>query len=369
MSDTKKKNASGRTSSSPAKKTTSGKKTSSGSTRTSGTRSSSGQKTASSGRTASTAKKPAVRHTTYASSQTRKKLTTSQRRELERQQHITQLLVLVGCILVAFIILMVIIIMSDREQRKKDYAAVTSTGTSDTTSSGIQSALYSSEEVYPASREFTQAPDGEQLKKPAKGEEVAVFETSMGTIKIRLFPEYVPTAVENFKTLIKNGYYDGITFHRVMDNFMIQSGDPTGTGTGGDTAFEGYKAFEDEFGRNLYNIRGAVSMANAGTNTNSSQFFIVQTTTASYGNLVDAETFVSYGGAQWAADAYEKNGGTPYLDGQFKAIGINSSGHTVFGQVYEGMKIVDKIAGVETDSNDKPLKDVTIKKAYLETVK
>ncbi len=369
MSDTRKKNTSGRTSSSPAKKTTSGKKTSSGGTHTSGTHSSSGKKTTSSARTASAAKKTAVRHTTHASSQTKKKLTTSQRRELERQQRITQLLVLVGCILVAFIVLMVIIIISDKEQRKKDYTAVASNAAADTTSSGIESALYSSDEVYPASTEFTQAPDGEQLKKPAKGEEVAVLETSMGTIRIRLFPEYVPTAVENFKTLIKNGYYNGITFHRVMDNFMIQSGDPTAIGTGGDTAFEGYKAFEDEFGRNLYNIRGAVSMANAGTNTNSSQFFIVQTTTASYGNLIDAETFVSYGGAQWAADAYEKNGGTPYLDGQFKAMGINQSGHTVFGQVYEGMKIVDKIAEVETDSNNKPLKDVTIKKAYLQTVK
>ena len=364
MSDTRKKKPSGRTSSSPAAKSSAGKKNASG--KSGNSHSAIGKKTSSSGRPASAAKNTAVRHTSSSGgSSQKKKLTTSQRRELERQQRITQLLVIVGCFMVAFILLMVFIIMSDRKQRKTDYTAVAS----DTTSSQLKSDLYKPEEVYPASETFTIAPDGEQLKKPAKGEEVAVLETSMGTIRIRLFPDYVPTAVENFKTLIKNGYYDGITFHRVMDNFMIQSGDPTATGTGGETAFEGYEAFEDEFGRNLYNIRGAVSMANAGTNTNGSQFFIVQTTTAAYGNLVDAETFVTYGGAQWAADAYEKYGGTPYLDGQFKATGINKSGHTVFGQVYEGMKVVDKIAAVETDSSNKPLKDVTINKAYLEIVK
>lgn len=307
----------------------------------------------------SAAKNPAAKSSSTKSAPAKKKkLTTAQRRELERQQKITQILVIVGSIVVAFIVIIIcIVLLESPNGNQTDYTS--------NNGSSLSSTLDAS--VYPASSEYEIAPDGEQLKKPSKGEEVAVLETSMGTIKIRLFDKYVPTAVENFKTLIKEGYYNGITFHRVIDDFMIQSGDPTGTGAGGECAFDGYESFQDEFGRNLYNIRGAVSMANAGSNTNSSQFFIVQTDSAVYSNLGNAEGFKSQGGAEWAADAYEKYGGTAYLDGQFKS--ITGSGHTVFGQVYEGLSIVDKIAGVDVDSSSKPLKDVTIKKAYLETVK
>lgn len=288
----------------------------------------------------------------------KKKLTVAQRRELERQQRLTQLLVIVGSIVVTFVIVIIcVLILENPSGNQRDYT-VNDDSMSSTLGAG----------VYPASSDYEKAPDGEQLKKPSKGEEVAVLETSMGTIKIRLFPKYAPTAVENFKTLIKSGYYDGIIFHRVIDDFMIQSGDPTGTGMGGECAFDGYETFQDEFDRNLYNIRGAVSMANTGAdNTNGSQFFIVQTKTPTYGSLANADGFKSNGGASWAAEAYEKYGGTAYLDGKFKS--ITGSGHTVFGQVYEGLNIVDKIAGVETDSSNKPLKDVIIKKAYLETVK
>ncbi len=318
------------------------------------------KKKSSAAKSGTAAKNTAAKSTKSSSaSSKKKKLTMAQRRELERQQRITQLLVIVGSIVVAFIVIIIcILILENPSGNKSDYT---------NTTGGSSSTSTLSAGVYPASSDYVTAPDGEQLKKPSKGEEVAVLETSMGTIKIRLFPEYVPTAVENFKTLIKEGYYDGIIFHRVIDDFMIQTGDPTGTGAGGDCAFDGYDSFEDEFGRNLYNIRGAVSMANAGTNTNSSQFFIVQTDSAVYGDLVSAEGFKSQGGAEWAAEAYEKYGGTPYLDGQFKS--ITGSGHTVFGQVYEGLDIVDKIAGVTTDSSNKPVTDITIKKAYLETVK
>lgn len=285
----------------------------------------------------------------------KKKLTVAQRRELERQQKITQLLVIVGSLVVAFIVIIIFVLFIDNSN-----ANTTDDYTKNTSSSASTLAMG----VYPASTDYETAPDGEQLKAPEKGEEVAVFETSMGTIKIRLFPDYVPTTVENFKTLINEGYYNGVIFHRTINDFMIQGGMGS---DGGKCAFEGYDSFQDEFGRNLYNIRGAVSMANAGTNTNSSQFFIVQSKEPVYSTLGDAEGFKSQGGAEWAADAYEKYGGTPYLDGQFKS--ITGSGHTVFGQVYEGMDVVDKIAGVETDGNDKPLEDVTIKKAYLEIVK
>ncbi len=298
---------------------------------------------------------------TSSSTHGRPKLTPAQRRELERQQRITQALIIVGSVIVAVIFIIIFLSLYDRGN-KRDFTSGTAATSSNSSVSSVN------DTVYPASENYKIAPDGEQLKKPSKGEQVAVLETSMGTIKIRLFPEYAPTAVENFKLLIKQGYYNGVTFHRVIDDFMIQGGDPTGTGTGGKCAFEGYETFGDEFGRNLYNFRGAVSMANTGAaGSNSSQFFIVQTKTPTYYTLGDKEGFLSNGGAQWAADEYEKRGGTAYLDGQFKS--ITRSGHTVFGQVYEGLKVVDKIAGVEVDSSNKPLEDVVIKKAYLTKVK
>ncbi len=299
--------------------------------------------------------------TVTSSSNGKKKLTAAQRKELERQQRITQVLIVVGSIVVAVIFIIIFLsVYGDNSSSKTNYTSDTADQTS--SSSAVDST------IYPASEKFETAPDGEQLKKPAKGEEVAVLETNMGTIKIRLFPKYAPTAVENFKKLIKEGYYNGIIFHRVMNDFMIQGGDPTGTGTGGKCAFEGYETFGDEFGRNLYNFRGAVSMANTGAaGSNSSQFFIVQTKKAQYYTLGDKEGFIKNGGAKWAAEQYEKSGGTAYLDGQFKS--VTGSGHTVFGQVYEGLKVVDKIAAVEVDASNKPLKDVVIKKAYLTKVK
>lgn len=109
------------------------------------------------------------------------------------------------------------------------------------------------------------------------GEEIAVMETSLGVIKLRFFPEQAPLAVENFLTLAKEGYYDGVTFHRVIADFMIQGGDPTGTGSGGKSIYtdvagnRGY--FQDEFSDRLFNFRGALSMANSGSNSNGSQFF------------------------------------------------------------------------------------------------
>ena len=181
--------------------------------------------------------------TAPASSSGRKKLTPAQRREMERQQRITQALIIVGSIIVA-VIFIIIFLLVYGDNGSKDL-------TSDTTNTSGKNDVSSVDDtVYPASEDYEIAPDGEQLKKPAKGEEVAVLETSMGTIKIRLFPKYAPTAVKNFKTLIKEGYYNGIIFHRVMNDFMIQGGDPTGTGTGGKCAFDGYETFGDEFGKN-----------------------------------------------------------------------------------------------------------------------
>ncbi len=223
-------------------------------------------------------------------------------------------------------------------------------------------------------------PLGYQLDKPQSGEDVAILTTSMGVIKLRLFAQAAPKTVENFKGLIQKGYYNGLTFHRVISDFMIQGGDPNGNGTGGESVWG--KTFADEFNANLVNIRGAVSMANSGPDTNGSQFFIDQRGTSqaiSWDNFQQGydlykqypDAFIQQYG-NWTdmtkvTDAYKKlyneHGGNVNLDGAYSVI---QRGHTVFAQVYEGMDIVDKIAAVKTDSNDKPETAVTIVKAEIQ---
>ncbi len=146
------------------------------------------------------------------------------------------------------------------------------------------------------------------------------IETKLGNIEAELFPDDAPNTVNNFVTLAKKGYYDGIIFHRVIPNFMIQTGDPTGTGTGG----PGY-TFKDEFSPKLKHAKaGIFSMANAGPNTNGSQFFITLAP-------------------------------TPWLDKK----------HSVFGQVTGGMDVVEAIAAVARDGRDKPLSPVSMKKVVV----
>jgi cyclophilin family peptidyl-prolyl cis-trans isomerase len=147
----------------------------------------------------------------------------------------------------------------------------------------------------------------------------ATMTTNLGPIELELFDEDAPKTVGNFKELAGKGFYDGVIFHRIIKDFMIQGGDPTGTGTGG----PGYQ-FEDEINQHKI-VRGALAMANAGPNTNGSQFFIVTTDAA------------------------------PWLDGK----------HTVFGQVTGGMDVVDQIEGAETDARDKPLSEVRIESVQL----
>lgn len=228
-------------------------------------------------------------------------------------------------------------------------------------------------------------PIGYQLDKPENGEDVAVLTTSMGEIRLRLFPDAAPKAVENFKGLVEKGYYNGLTFHRVMKDFMIQGGDPKGDGTGGESIWN--KPFEDEFNRNLLNVRGAVSMANSGKDTNGSQFFINQAGASTFSGWEDYQQI--YDSYQQNPDAalqqdpnfscidmskitdaykkiYEENGGNPHLDGAYSVV---EKGHTVFAQVYEGMDVVDKIAGVSVDSQGKPDSAVTIEKAEIQKYK
>lgn len=248
---------------------------------------------------------------------------------------------------------------------------------------------------------------GFQMQLPAEGDTIAIMHTSMGDVYLRLFPEAAPKAVENFITLASQKYYDGLTFHRVINDFMIQGGDPNGNGTGGQSIYKDNVngTFEDEFDSKLLNLRGALSMANGGPNTNGSQFFINQTSAEGFGKResysddnVDImyqkmyEAYANYQGEQftsvygswqdlkkvmhtetyiydwipeevWAL--YEKQGGNISLDGAWR----KSGGHTVFGQVFKGMDVVDAIAKVETDDSDKPAKDVTIKSIEVTTFK
>ena len=175
------------------------------------------------------------------------------------------------------------------------------------------------------------------------------METTKGTVKIQLFPAQAPKTVENFVGLIEKGYYDGIIFHRVISDFMIQGGDPTGTGMGGESLWG--DSFEDEFSDEVFNLRGALSMANAGPNTNGSQFFIVQASRVPANMLRQLKGLVP----DEVVSAYGEQGGTPWLDKR----------HTVFGHVIEGMDVVDDMAKVRVNYADKPLEDIKIIKATI----
>lgn len=194
-----------------------------------------------------------------------------------------------------------------------------------------------------------------QTELPKTGDTVAVMNTNMGTIKIKLFPEEAPKTVENFTTHAKSGYYNGLIFHRVIKDFMIQGGDPLGTGTGGESIWG--HAFQDEFSAKLHNLRGALSMANAGPNTNGSQFFVVQAEKVSDDMMEQLEAAPEEAFPTDCVKDYAALGGTPWLD--YK--------HSVFGQVFEGMEVVDAIAGVKTDFfQNKPINDVIIENIAIE---
>ncbi len=198
-----------------------------------------------------------------------------------------------------------------------------------------------------------------QFEAPKKGQQVAEINVeNYGTIKVMLFEEQAPKAVENFVTHAKEGYYDGLTFHRIIDNFMIQGGDPDGDGTGGESIWG--EPFEDEFSDQLRNFTGALSMANSGADTNGSQFFIVNTDPFTGGSEeldyynktirpTQGYAAIDYPAAQ--REKYIEAGGTPWLDNV----------HTVFGQVYEGLDVVTKIMSEASDS-DEPvvIKSITV---------
>lgn len=182
----------------------------------------------------------------------------------------------------------------------------------------------------------------------------AVIKTNMGDMTFVLFPEIAPKAVENFTTHAKNGYYDGLIFHRIIKDFMIQGGDPTGTGCGGESIWG--KSFNDEFSIESRNYYGALSMANSGPNTNGSQFFIVQAKDVPSNLLAQMEQLKDTGYPQECIDNYKKVGGTPWLDFH----------HTVFGQIIDGTDVLEDIAAVKTGMGDKPVYDVVIDTITIE---
>jgi peptidylprolyl isomerase len=164
---------------------------------------------------------------------------------------------------------------------------------------------------------------GISISAAAKKAPIVVLETNVGKIELKMFPKAAPLAVENFVTHVKNGYYNGLIFHRVIKGFMIQGGDPTGTGRGGESIW--HKEFKNEYAPNLtFDKPFLLAMANHGPNTNGSQFFI---TTAP----------------------------APHLNG----------GYTIFGKVIKGQNVVQKIENVTTSAGDRPMFDQVIKRAYL----
>ena len=252
-------------------------------------------------------------------------------------------------------------------------------------------------------RQFAVGEDGSVTAVTAyEGLPVAVIEVEgYGTIRAVLFEEDAPKTVENFITHAEEGYYDGLTFHRIIDDFMIQGGDPAGDGTGGESIWGG--TFEDEFTDNLWNFRGALSMANSGKDSNGSQFFIVQASdtesmTDAYFDSIEEENGKSvnekvedqlavyemygYSGSQLdqiesllrqqyenankgetdfpdeVKEFYRQTGGTPWLDKM----------HTVFGQVIEGMDVVDAIASAPMEDADSgiPVDEVVISSVTIE---
>ena len=223
-----------------------------------------------------------------------------------------------------------------------------------------------------------------QFEPIEEGEELVVFHTNHGDIILRLFPDEAPMSVENFLTHARNGYYDGVIFHRIIENFMIQGGDPDGTGMGGESIWGEpffvkmmmWQLFGETFpdyvrlelpSINLKHFRGALAMAHA-QGSMGSQFYIVQNSSAHPG-ITDQIEWVTYQLSYFGevpegfiktmeevAELYAIHGGTPHLDWWWEF----GPAHIVFGHVVEGMDIVDAIAEVAVDQNGRPLDDVII---------
>lgn len=258
--------------------------------------------------------------------------------------------------LVSFLIIMLILLLvltgcGNEEVDNKTTNKVANKITNNTTNT----AKNSSKEESKVNVNYVEAAT-KQMAKPESGETVAVIHIkNYGDVKVKFFKDVAPKAVENFTTHAKDGYYNGVTFHRVINEFMIQGGDPQGTGMGGESIWK--KDFEEELSLELVPYRGSLCMASRGLENSpslGSQFFITQ---ANYDEQM-ASYMKSYGYPTDLLEQYKNYGGYLSLYQQY----------TVFGQVYEGMEVVDKIAAVPTDENDKPVEDVIIESIDVKVV-
>ena len=196
-----------------------------------------------------------------------------------------------------------------------------------------------------------------QFITPAEGDPIATLSTTLGDISFVLYPDIAPMAVENFVGLAQQGYYNGLSFHRVIEGFLVQTGDATGTGAGGSTIWNG-NSYPNEISDRLHHYAGAVAMAHApdGASGNLSQFYIVQSAQDSVDKTL-AKTLTEAGVREAVVTTYQAVGGAPYLDNL----------NTVFGQVYDGMDVVDAIAAVECGEDDRPLEDVIVNSVTIGT--
>ena len=195
-----------------------------------------------------------------------------------------------------------------------------------------------------------------QFQAPAEGDPIAIFNTSAGEVRAVLYPDVAPMAVENFTRLAQEGYYNGTSFHRIVSGFVVQGGDASGSGTTGSTIWNN-NPYPKEISDQLHHYSGALCAAFSPDESVSglSQFYFVQ---AHPGITDEQKTQLAEAGyRQEVIDAYAAAGGTPYLDYT----------DTVFGQIYEGMKVVDEIASVAVDENNRPTEDVILNSVTIET--
>ena len=259
--------------------------------------------------------------------------------------------------LVSFLTVMLVLLFTltgcGDEEIANNTAKTTSNKTTNTSTSNTSTK--SSKEESKVSVDYAVAAQ-KQMAAPEKGETVATFHIkNYGDVKVKFFEDVAPKAVENFTIHAKNGYYNGVTFHRVINEFMIQGGDPQGTGMGGESIWG--EDFEEELDPELVPYRGSLCMASRGLQNSpslGSQFFITQ---ANYDSQMESY-MQSYGYPADLLEQYKNYGGYLSLYQQY----------TVFGQVYEGMEVVDRIAAVETDESDKPVEDVVIESIDVSVV-
>ena len=253
-----------------------------------------------------------------------------------------------------FIVLILAIVLTGctSEKSKNNKSLTTSSNKTNTNIENKNSETKNKEENTLENVNYAEAAE-KQMSMPAENETIAIIKVKdFGDIKVKFFKDIAPKAVENFITHAKNGYYNGLTFHRVINEFMIQGGDPLGNGTGGESIWG--KGFGVELDPTLVPYRGSLCMAMSSLpNSIGSQFFITQ---ANYSDVMN-NYLQKYGYPDSLLQEYKKYGGYLSLYMQY----------TVFGQVYEGMDVVDKIAAVETETTptgqaDKPVKDVIIEK-------